>query len=131
TLVLVDRSPSMWGQRMSARSDMPWADAAAIFGAAVALRAEVGPGWDVDLLPLVNEGDSNPRGWIFLLHRRLPTHTRRCATGLTWPPQASHPASPAVGPPGLVIAWQAIVKIAPAPYRARPIAVTAIGRSLP
>lgn len=40
TLVLVDRSPSMWSQKMSERSDMPWADAAAVFGAAVALRAE-------------------------------------------------------------------------------------------
>jgi hypothetical protein len=40
TLVLVDRSPSMWDQRFSDKSDMPWADAAAIFGAAVALRAE-------------------------------------------------------------------------------------------
>jgi hypothetical protein len=39
TLVLVDRSPSMWQMRMSGRSDMPWADAAAVFGAAVALRA--------------------------------------------------------------------------------------------
>lgn len=40
TLVLVDRSPSMWMQTMSKHSDMPWADAAAVFGAAVALRAE-------------------------------------------------------------------------------------------
>jgi hypothetical protein len=40
TLVLVDRSPSMWQQRMSGRSEMPWSDAAAVFGAAVALRAE-------------------------------------------------------------------------------------------
>lgn len=40
TLVLVDRSPSMWWQRMSERSDMPWADAAAVFGAAVAIRSE-------------------------------------------------------------------------------------------
>jgi hypothetical protein len=40
TLVLVDRSPSMWQQRMSGRSEMLWADAAAVFGAAVALRAE-------------------------------------------------------------------------------------------
>lgn len=40
TLVLVDRSPSMWFQNMSARSQMPWADGAAVFGAAVALRAE-------------------------------------------------------------------------------------------
>jgi hypothetical protein len=39
TLVLVDRSPSMWMQKFSDRSDMPWADAAAVFGAAVALRA--------------------------------------------------------------------------------------------
>lgn len=40
TLVLVDRSPSMWQQKMSGRSEMLWADAAAVFGAAVALRAE-------------------------------------------------------------------------------------------
>jgi hypothetical protein len=40
TLVLVDRSPSMWFQKFSAHSDMPWADAAAIFGAAIAMRAE-------------------------------------------------------------------------------------------
>ena len=40
TLVLVDRSPSMWGQKMSERSEMPWADGAAVFGAALALRAE-------------------------------------------------------------------------------------------
>jgi hypothetical protein len=40
TLVLVDRSPSMWQQRMSGRSEMLWADAAAVFGAAAALRAE-------------------------------------------------------------------------------------------
>lgn len=40
TLVLVDRSPSMWYQRFSEHSTMPWADAAAVFGAAVALRAE-------------------------------------------------------------------------------------------
>lgn len=40
TLVLVDRSPSMWGQTMSKHSAMPWADAAAVFGAALALRAE-------------------------------------------------------------------------------------------
>ncbi|WP_131739467.1 TROVE domain-containing protein [Actinomadura roseirufa] len=39
TLVLVDRSPSMWGQKFSERSSMPWADAAALFGAALALRA--------------------------------------------------------------------------------------------
>jgi len=39
TLVLVDRSPSMWDQKFSEHSDMPWADAAALFGAAVALRA--------------------------------------------------------------------------------------------
>ena len=45
TLVLVDRSPSMWGQRMSERSDMIWADGAAIFGAAIALRAD-----DADLV---------------------------------------------------------------------------------
>ncbi|MEZ0076547.1 TROVE domain-containing protein [Planotetraspora sp. GP83] len=40
TLVLVDRSPSMWAQKFSPRSGMPWADAAAIFGTAVAVRAE-------------------------------------------------------------------------------------------
>ncbi|WP_327085854.1 TROVE domain-containing protein [Nonomuraea sp. NBC_01738] len=40
TLVLVDRSPSMWFQTMSAHSGMPWADAAAVFGSALALRAE-------------------------------------------------------------------------------------------
>jgi hypothetical protein len=40
TLVLVDRSPSMWMQKFSDKSDMPWADAAAVFGAAIALRAE-------------------------------------------------------------------------------------------
>lgn len=39
TLVLVDRSPSMWDQMFSEHSDMPWADAAALFGAALALRA--------------------------------------------------------------------------------------------
>lgn len=39
SLVLVDRSPSMWQQRFSGRSTMPWADAAAVFGAALALRA--------------------------------------------------------------------------------------------
>lgn len=39
TLVLVDRSPSMWHQKFSERSTMPWADAAAVFGAAIALRA--------------------------------------------------------------------------------------------
>jgi hypothetical protein len=40
TLVLVDRSPSMWDQKFSEHSDMPWADGAAIFGAAIARRAE-------------------------------------------------------------------------------------------
>jgi hypothetical protein len=40
TLVLVDRSPSMWEQKFSEHSDMPWADAAAVFGAALALRAD-------------------------------------------------------------------------------------------
>jgi hypothetical protein len=40
TLVLVDRSPSMWMQPFSQKSAMPWADAAAVFGAALALRAE-------------------------------------------------------------------------------------------
>jgi hypothetical protein len=40
SLVLVDRSPSMWHQPMSEHSEMSWADGAAIFGAAVALRAE-------------------------------------------------------------------------------------------
>ncbi|MBC6456383.1 TROVE domain-containing protein [Actinomadura sp. HBU206391] len=45
TLVLVDRSPSMWHAQFSKRSTMPWADAAAVFGAAVALRAQ-----DADLV---------------------------------------------------------------------------------
>lgn len=40
SLVLVDRSPSMWHQTMSEHSEMSWADGAAIFGAALALRAE-------------------------------------------------------------------------------------------
>lgn len=40
TLVLVDRSPSMWMQKMSEHSTMSWADGAAVFGAALALRAE-------------------------------------------------------------------------------------------
>jgi hypothetical protein len=40
TLVLVDRSPSMWDQQFSVHSSMSWADGAAVFGAAVALRAE-------------------------------------------------------------------------------------------
>jgi hypothetical protein len=40
TLVLVDRSLSMWDAKMSGRSEMVWADAAAIFGSAVARRAE-------------------------------------------------------------------------------------------
>ncbi|MER5933361.1 TROVE domain-containing protein [Streptomyces sp. NPDC002054] len=39
TLVLVDRSGSMWC-RLSARSELNRADAAAVFGAALALRAE-------------------------------------------------------------------------------------------
>jgi hypothetical protein len=40
TLVLVDRSPSMWSQTLSEHSEMSWADGAALFGAALALRAE-------------------------------------------------------------------------------------------
>jgi TROVE domain len=40
TLMLVDRSLSMWQAKMSGRSEMLWADAAAVFGAAVAQRAE-------------------------------------------------------------------------------------------
>jgi hypothetical protein len=40
TLVLVDRSGSMFGPRMSERSDLSRADGAAIFGTAIALRAE-------------------------------------------------------------------------------------------
>jgi hypothetical protein len=40
TLILVDRSPSMWMQQMSEKSDMVWADGAAVFGAALALRAD-------------------------------------------------------------------------------------------
>lgn len=39
TLVLVDRSGSMFGPRMSEKSDLSRADGAAIFGTAVALRA--------------------------------------------------------------------------------------------
>src|SRR5690606_36102664 len=39
TLVLVDRSGSMFHSRMSDRSELTRADAAAVFGAAVALRA--------------------------------------------------------------------------------------------
>jgi TROVE domain len=41
TLVLVDRSLSMWEAKMSGRSEMVWADAAAVFGAAVAQRADL------------------------------------------------------------------------------------------
>ena len=40
SLILVDRSLSMWQAKMSGRSEMLWADAAAIFGAAIAQRAE-------------------------------------------------------------------------------------------
>ncbi|MFJ8633254.1 TROVE domain-containing protein [Streptomyces sp. NPDC093568] len=40
TLVLVDRSGSMFWSRLSDRSELTWADAAAIFGTAIALRAE-------------------------------------------------------------------------------------------
>jgi hypothetical protein len=40
TLILVDRSLSMWHAKMSGKSEMLWADAAAVFGAAVASRAE-------------------------------------------------------------------------------------------
>ncbi|MEU5314645.1 TROVE domain-containing protein [Streptomyces sp. NPDC021562] len=39
TLVLVDRSFSMFSARLSDRSDLTWADAAAVFGTALALRA--------------------------------------------------------------------------------------------
>jgi hypothetical protein len=39
SLILVDRSPSMWFQTFSKDSSMAWADAAAVFGAALALRA--------------------------------------------------------------------------------------------
>jgi len=39
-LVLVDRSPSMWQYKMTEQSDMDWADAAALFGAALAVRAD-------------------------------------------------------------------------------------------
>ncbi|MFI6518588.1 TROVE domain-containing protein [Spirillospora sp. NPDC050679] len=39
TLVLVDRSGSMFFSKMSERSDLTYADAAAVFGAALALRA--------------------------------------------------------------------------------------------
>jgi hypothetical protein len=41
TLVLVDRSLSMWAAKMSEHSEITWADAAAVFGAAIALRAEM------------------------------------------------------------------------------------------
>jgi len=40
TLVLVDLSQSMYGQTLSDRSDLRWVDAAAVFGAALAKRAE-------------------------------------------------------------------------------------------
>lgn len=40
TLVLVDLSQSMYGYTLSERSDLRWADAAAVFGAALAKRAE-------------------------------------------------------------------------------------------
>ncbi|MFK0169896.1 TROVE domain-containing protein [Streptomyces sp. NPDC090306] len=40
TLVLVDRSGSMFWSRLSERSELTWADAAAVFGAGLALRAE-------------------------------------------------------------------------------------------
>ncbi|CAL9321369.1 TROVE domain-containing protein [Streptomyces sp. SudanB52_2052] len=40
TLVLVDRSGSMFWSRLSDRSQLTWADAAAVFGTALALRAE-------------------------------------------------------------------------------------------
>ena len=40
TLVLVDRSPSMWWHKLSGHSSMDWAQAAAVFGAALAVRAE-------------------------------------------------------------------------------------------
>jgi hypothetical protein len=40
TLILVDRSLSMWEKNMSKRSKMSWADGAAIFGAALAVRAQ-------------------------------------------------------------------------------------------
>src|SRR5579863_865372 len=39
-LILVDRSPSMWDYKMTEHSDMDWADAAALFGAALAARAQ-------------------------------------------------------------------------------------------
>ncbi|MFE9683810.1 TROVE domain-containing protein [Streptomyces sp. NPDC006285] len=53
TLVLVDRSGSMFFSRLSDRSALTWADAAAVFGTAIALRAadadlvEFGSGSDV------------------------------------------------------------------------------------
>lgn len=40
TLILVDLSQSMYGQNLSERSDLRWVDAAAVFGAALAKRAE-------------------------------------------------------------------------------------------
>jgi hypothetical protein len=39
-LILVDRSPSMWKYSLSEHSEISWADAAALFGTALALRAE-------------------------------------------------------------------------------------------
>ncbi len=44
TLVLVDRSGSMFSSRMSDRSELNRADAAAVFGTALAVRAAHVPG---------------------------------------------------------------------------------------
>jgi hypothetical protein len=40
SLVLVDRSPSMWDEKLSKHSTISWADGAAVFGTVLALRAE-------------------------------------------------------------------------------------------
>lgn len=40
TLILVDRSPSMWDCKISEKSDVDWADAAAMFGSSLALHAQ-------------------------------------------------------------------------------------------
>ena len=53
SLILVDRSPSMWQRTLSGHSTMCYADAAAVFGAALALRCEHAD--------LVEFGESNGR----------------------------------------------------------------------
>ncbi|MFJ4470346.1 TROVE domain-containing protein [Streptomyces sp. NPDC089424] len=55
TLVLVDRSGSMFYSRLSDRSELSRADAAAVFGAAVALRAA-----DADLVEFGTSSDPVP-----------------------------------------------------------------------